>query len=440
MSSPHTPKNPDRAFDDDSWEQLEADLFGIPYTKEHVPTPEAEPLETPSEPPNPSVPQPVGAESLSEPEAALSPAADPEAPSDEFGFAESPPVASEAPPTSASQSEAGEPSSDSYWNALENFDWTQPSDSRPRGREDRGRPPRGDRRRDESRGPRRDGGRHSDQPHRGASAARPPATGQRRAPESQSPTRKPPPASVTDDFGEGLMDSGATPASHVAPDTNVGSFDNDSDLTLQKPAELVAPVDSTPGIERVDSSHGDDQGDHRRRRRRRRRGRRGEGREAPPSTERPARETPVAAEPTSEAEDDWAQDSGEPDDEFGNIDEPQAESVVEPEHDDRRPRQRRRGRRGDDRSSLAGTPNSADHEAVHDVASDSEPSGPVSSSDEDADPEGEELDVSYGHVPSWEEAISYLLNPGLVEAATAADAAHQADHGRSSRHRGHRRH
>ena len=64
--------------------------------------------------------------------------------------------------------------------------------------------------------------------------------------------------------------------------------------------------------------------------------------------------------------------------------------------------------------------------------------------DDTADDEGdsEELDVSYGHVPSWEEAISYLLNPSLVEAVSSApDPAQSSDHGRPpTRHRGHKRH
>jgi hypothetical protein len=64
--------------------------------------------------------------------------------------------------------------------------------------------------------------------------------------------------------------------------------------------------------------------------------------------------------------------------------------------------------------------------------------------DDSADDEGdsEELDVSYGHVPSWEEAISYLLNPSLVESVSSApDSAQSSDHGRPPpRRRGHKRH
>ena len=64
--------------------------------------------------------------------------------------------------------------------------------------------------------------------------------------------------------------------------------------------------------------------------------------------------------------------------------------------------------------------------------------------DDSADDErdNEELDVSYGHVPSWEEAISYLLNPSLVESVSSVpDPAQSSDHGRPPpRHRGHKRH
>ena len=46
MPNSSAPKNPDRSHDDDSWEQLESELFGIPYGKEHAPAPSNDPTES----------------------------------------------------------------------------------------------------------------------------------------------------------------------------------------------------------------------------------------------------------------------------------------------------------------------------------------------------------------------------------------------------------
>jgi hypothetical protein len=449
MSNIPASRNPDRSHDDDSWEQLEAELFGIPYTKEHVPAPEATVTESRIDEPAASVAEPDRVEPVAKPETALNPAADPEAPSDEFGFDEPAAMTSSGESTSPTPAPASEASSDSYWNALENFDWTQPSDSRPRGREvqphgDRGRGPRGDWRHDDSRGPRRDGGRRDggrrpERGHAGPPATHGPAAESRPSAGPLPSPRQPAPAQpIGDEFGSGLLDEALTfPVEPVAPETATTEV-NDTDFTLQEPAETNESTNSLPPAVRGDAPHEGDQGDHRRRRRRRRRGRRGDRRDAPAGFQSPPTSEPIASEPDSLRDDDGEPEAEDAVDEFGPADVSPTEpgQSQAPAHADRHSRRRRRGRRGDgdrpaETSEFAGGEQASELEPVAELGG-AEPG--IEDEEDDA-----ELDVSYGHVPSWEEAISYLLNPSLVEAA-APEASQSGEHGRHSKHRGHRRH
>ncbi len=68
--------------------------------------------------------------------------------------------------------------------------------------------------------------------------------------------------------------------------------------------------------------------------------------------------------------------------------------------------------------------------------------------DEDGDDDAGEQAVSYTDVPTWEEAISYLLHPNQVQVENesgsggpnAPRGAPSADQPRQTRHVGHRKH
>jgi hypothetical protein len=66
--------------------------------------------------------------------------------------------------------------------------------------------------------------------------------------------------------------------------------------------------------------------------------------------------------------------------------------------------------------------------------------------DEGDDESGDQV-ISYENVPTWEEAISYLLNPGQVQvepgtgsASNSSRGAPPGDQPRQTRHVGHRKH
>lgn len=454
MSSSSAPINPDRPHDDDSWEQLEAELFGIPYTKEHVPDDYSDAV-LPSAPPAdlPVLEKPL------ELAAPLSPAADPEAPSDEFGFSEPPPrtPTADTPKPAPTNPPTVDSGSDSYWNALENFDWTQPADSRPHGRGDRergegGRPHRGNRRRDESRGPRResggrDRGRRSDRPQRtptpASESVQAPASWNRPVPTSPTTSQQP---VGHDDFGQGLVDDEPTPVA-----SNVESFVDDTDFILQEPphtTELPAPPSATgPADLASESSSLEPQRDDHRRRRRRRRGRRGDRGEPASDVETTPSSGAQLAESRSTPADDWPSETDINESEVGVSATTPAEFGGASDELDRDTDSRRHRHRGDrdleDRGDANRKQNSGPNEQLPVAEFGTDSTSDVPKFDGESEEDGEELDVSYGHVPSWEEAISYLLNPNLVEMTSSSPATGQAqsgDHGRPPRHRGHKRH
>lgn len=71
----------------------------------------------------------------------------------------------------------------------------------------------------------------------------------------------------------------------------------------------------------------------------------------------------------------------------------------------------------------------------------------LSSDQNDDDDESEDARVSYDDVPTWEEAISYLLHPNQVQVEPGDNAgqakpprsAQSADQPRQTRHIGHRK-
>jgi ribonuclease E len=232
-------------------------------------------------------------------------------------------------------------------------------------------------RRDEGRGRRPEGGR-------GESRREEPS---RSAPRSE---RKPPePIEETEGFGAGLVEDEPF-ARSVAPEP-VDDFDDDS-----APIEGEA-VEKAPERESEDESG---EGPRRRRRRRGRRGRRGEGAAEAPPTSQPA---PVEA------------DFDEDDEDEGDEDEPLArtspDEPAEEEGQGRPPRgrgrygRRRRGDRPDE------------SEFVFDFIEDDEApaAAAVAEEDDDMDDEDSVEAMNYANVPSWEEAISYILNPSLVQ-------------------------
>jgi len=473
-------KNPSSApNEDDPWEQL-ADQFGLesgkekeyasrepsPSAPEPAPLSEAE-SESPSSRSRREVPYQAES-SVEEPPRFASEAV--ESPEPEFGeSAESPDsgsrgISEDVTPAidGGLEPAAATPTSpqDSYWDALANWNWdeseggggkarSEPSQPAPR-RADEGRagggPPQrgGPRGRDEGRG--RRGG---DRPSRQQSSSPPPA-GDRPAPQ---PSRSSPPgeSSEGDDFGLGLEGPEfnprvETPAVERRPAQDV------SDEARELPAATPPAQSESPGgrgdfhgAQRggrrpgEQGPHGGGEGDiprkRRRRRRRRRGGRGGEG-EAGGQTSAASSagsEWDDSAGPEA-VESETADDSAEPG-EFA-ADHPPAEARAgrrrDREEDGSRAEQSTRGFDDEDEPDEVFQAGGEPGEADFDVESD--------------DDVGEEQTVSYENVPTWEEAISYLLHPSQVQVESGGGGgnpprgAAPADQPRQTRHIGHRKH
>lgn len=421
-----------RPSEDDPWEELAEGLFGIEYGKEHA-SREDEPAFAPPEEPEPEP-------AFEEPEAGFEEPDSVEEPEPEPVVSE--PEDDEPPAIAAKLTEpaAGETEKDPFWDALADWDVDDPhsvSKSPPptpvvpetpgeRPSYDRGSSGRGGRR--DERGPRREGGRREGS--RGGSRSegrrdegrggRKPE-GDRGAPRREEPSRsaprserKPPePVGETEGFGAGLIEEDPF-ARSVAPEP-ADDFDDDFE-----PIETEA-AEKSPAQEAEDES----EGSRRPRRRRRRRGRRGEGEAEAPASSKPA---PV------EADFDEDEEEGEGDDE-----EPLARTASEePVEEGRPPRgrgrygRRRRGERPDE------------SEFVFDFIEDDEPAAAAAVADEDElDDEDSVEAMDYANVPSWEEAISYILNPSLVQVEGGSPPAQQkrgsGDAPKQTRHYGRRK-
>lgn len=382
---------------DDPWEQLAEDLFGTEYGKEHaapeslpeVPVaPTAESVVTASEiyrapePPTAVPPVPVAPPTVAEPVA---------------DFEEGPPETAERPKAASPQ--------DSYWDALANWTWDEGSRESSRSApESRGEvppekpsheapPPRQreeTHRREETR--RRDdrGSSHKrGRPERGAPPRREP-------PPTPAPSR--PKAEESGDFGAGV--AGEAPAWSQARAEPVSDFAESAGIE-DDAGEPEASGAAPAGAEsrREETSEGAPR--KRRRRRRRRGGHRDEGAESP----RPATPAQSSAEVPG---DDWAE--------------------PEPRAAAREPRQSAGApdRSGPARSAPREPVAADEDDFAAELLSDSASAEASPESDDDV---GESI-PNYADIPTWEEAISYLLNPQQVQ--VEAGGGHAASSGRSN--------
>jgi hypothetical protein len=413
--------------DDDSWGKLASDLFGIDLSADELDLSDIEP------PPPPVAPAPPAAPAPSQPVAATPveiDLADMDFEADDADFdedesedeAESAPVSHTASAVAsaafaedeeevdeddedlddADDDEPSDAQEDSFWDALESWDWeaseaanagpVSGESQRDRPRSDRG-PRRGDRRGDRGdRPPRRGGERPRD---RGREAA--PSTERReprsdRPPRREEPPRRPPvresrPVEASDDFGEGLIESpAAPPAAH---------WDDELPATprIERPRIAEEPdFDDLPAeaaADAVEESRLPADAEGRPRRRRRRRRRSSSDREAPATRVEEGAELGPAES-----------DLEEPGEESLDEQRPVRDRAEAAEGGERRGRRRRR-RRGGERPAPAGSAPSR--------------TSAEESAGFDADEPFEEAEAvvaaSYENIPTWEEAISYLLKP-----------------------------
>lgn len=466
MSSSKNPSN--SANQDDPWEQLAEDLFGLEYGKEHAahesPSPAVEPVSSAQYAAAPPAPE-LERSRDDFVAAAPPPAEEPPRFAAERTF-ESPPVFAETAETeepdagdvvgsapevvepTAAEPPRTEPASpqDSYWDALANWNWdeSEGSKGKPRSEPSRheqprspaGAPPRGGSRggRDEGRGR-----RGSDRPSRQESTA--PAAS---APVSMPPAPRQAPPSASDDFGLGLESQPSAPSPATA-----GSAAERRDVPAGN-RDIKRPGERGP-----ETGEGGEAPRKRRRRRRRRGGRGGEG--------APGAATPAAAAavPGTDWDDSAGPEADLPDDEFEIEDEASVESASEEEvkpaatdeADEGPPsRGRRHGRRSEESHRRSDSNRGArrfdeeESQEIIDVGGGLPETEQVADGDED-DEAGEQA-VSYEDVPTWEEAISYLLHPNQVQvdpevgssAANPPRGAAPTDQTRQTRHVGHRKH
>lgn len=490
MTSSNIPSS--SANQDDPWEQLAEDLFGLEYGKEHAahePAPPAvEPVSTPApeshaaarallkkDEPEPSAvadePPRYASEAAAEVKSTF---AEPVEEVDDSDV----PVADTAPEPAAREPVSPQ---DSYWDALANWNWdeSEGSGGKPRpeprradqrrpdqgrsgpGRSGGGPPPRGGSRgRDEGRG-RRGGERQA--------AAEPPAPASAPTPASPSRAARQPDAPASDEFGSGLVGETpgfSAPAETVAADRSP-NYETRDEVPPFTGIEPGAGSESAPerGVARSGKRPGErgpgasEEGEFPRKRRRRRRRRGGRGGEGAPEGGAPAASPAVPGE-------DWDDSAGPeadlPDDEAELvIEEEGSPPVTEPVGDRPAPdsRGRHHGRRHEEPSRGAvsnrieqpfdADDNDEPQEMILAGGGAGEPELDSDGDDEgdDGDESGEEQAVSYENIPTWEEAISYLLHPNQVQVEPGASSggskpprgAPPADQHRQTRHIGHRK-
>lgn len=441
--------NPPASGQDDPWEQLAEDLFGLEYGKEHAGSaPPPAPVPQPSREPAAVAPPQVVYEARPEP-LVERPAPEPQE------------VVSEAiadfEEDSAATVEPARPATaqDSYWDALANWTWddgegkgaeartTEPvsrePDTRPepasrreppaRSEPGRGEPaPRGERPHRPRERPERRDSRSSGRSERPAAAPR------------ETPKARPPrdPVVEPDDFDSGLGDDAGWTAPNVhggaSPTSEAVEAGDDEDSTFDV-ADEGTPDEGVEGPASPEEGEG---GAPRRRRRRRRRRGRGSSREGAPASGSSSGEASATEAPVPGA--DWDEPEGSA---RSTPAPPARHASTEQAPHERGNREGRSGRdrdragraRGDDRRHAAATPAPED-----DFASEvSVSSGANAPHAEDIDDDSGEPAVSYADVPTWEEAISYLLHPQQVQVEPSGGASsppRSADQPRQSRHYG----
>jgi hypothetical protein len=437
-------KTPADAGSDDPWEQLAEDLFGLEFGKEHAaavpvreteavaPAPAPAAIERPAVPETSDEPRPAKA-----PLGGASPAADlPETSS-------AAPVAFDEIPVRPATPSA----QDSYWDALANWKWDESEAPGGKGKPSGPRPdaPRGGRpqSRQESRPEPRPDSRQGERPARSA----PPASGPAASARAEKAE-----FGKSDEFGDFGLGVGSSPSSGATPsrreaaeaaglEAGRGSADDDA----SESDELEETEDFT-NDEEAGESAGPAGGDEnaprkRRRRRRRRRSRSGEG---------AATGSAVSGEPRVAADREKPVEPARPRSEESPR-APEREGGRERHRRDEESRPPRRGRR--DRRGRGAPVADERHEFSDDefgaLSTDDEPmnAGDDVHSDHPADDDGDfgEPAVNYDDVPTWEEAISYLLHPNQVQvessgsSGSAPGGAGSSEQSRQNRHYGGRR-
>ena len=408
--------------DDDSWGKLASDLFGIDLgPQDDFDFADAEPVTTPAAPPPASVPEPIIAEDVAPPEAS--------APTDE-------PTESQAP-------------TDDYWGALETWDWAEGEVAREKrsesgssgdrsGRRDEGgrrgqRPRRG---REESAGRDRErSGRSGGSARRREEAApesppredRTPRAEETRseATPAEAPRRprrprreeaagsgaerpRPPkarkPIKNDDDFGAGLDEEFIT----EQDEWEAGPFEEAAaPISSEDDDDFGGGLEVSGSPERSrDADEGDDEDRPKRRRRRRRRrpaGDRTESAGAESATDEDRDQTDEEASSTTSSEEDFSD----------------GDQSAEAEDSDDRPRRRRRRRRRRSGPTDGGeavaprTDDFDDAEVLETVPRRPQPTLEPGGAHLEEVFDGEEPEpiqhINYDDVPTWDEAISYLV-------------------------------
>jgi len=452
-----------RPGDDDPWQDLAEELFGVECGKEHkteesMDSAMSEPPRAAAHesPPVAREPEPVAARH--EPELAFDADdtdeddADAE---DEFEFgeeltAETEPAATETE-TAEEPAAAGADQGDTFWDALADWSWDESSERAARSSEaqqerkpDRGPRGGGHGRRDESRG-RRDSSRgRGDEPKRRESGSDRPA----RAHSSSAPRPSRAAAPPADDFGTGLLGE-EPPTTANYPSEEPPSRFEDVEQTADAFAEEESFATDLNVREESSEPAGDEAGGDRKRRRRRRRG--GSGRNGPAetaaadtSTVQESESAPTGFEVAADETDDFGPANVSEEPVESTTEDPAGESNAETRRPSRRRRSRGRGRRGEG-SAPAASEASLPAEKV--PVSETIESVAEEDDDEDAEEDDGAIDhvANYANVPTWEEAISYLLRPSTVQVdpASAPAAGKRApapgEPKKPTRHYGHRR-
>lgn len=359
-------------------------------------------------------------------------------------FAKAPPakVESTTEPFSSSTAEpapaASTPtlsSQDSYWDALANWNWDDSDDSHakaaphpepepaspppPRAGD---REPERDQSRDRSRGRNRDrrddrgddrrGRRGDDRRDRSSRDA----GNQTSAPRGPAPARA---ARSGDDFGLGVGDEEDDVRAAPAPRDTLDADDDEFDDRTPTSSPTADAVDDSD-----DSAEVDEDGEPRRRRRRRRRGKGGDREPVSGANVGPTAPSAPAAV--------WDDSTG-PEADFEDQPETPAAPANVPvegasgERTGRPPRgKRREGRR--DRGPRRGGPERAERaetqfedEEEQEITVGGGLASPHFGEADDDDESAEPL-INYDNVPSWEEAISYLLHPSTVQVESGPDS------------------
>lgn len=443
--------------DDDSWGKIASDLFGIQFNDDddfELPD-EDRPTKSQPEPPVQEAPVAQAAEIERRDEGV---------PQEDLVEPVGEPAKAAVP---------GDEDHDEFWDILESWNWDEPAKAaakparteEPQARRPRPEPAapearrsrhdepprRDDKRRDSGERPRRRdaefeetsaGGGQSgasrpareegrrDRPPRGEKGQRPRRSDAERGSSEQSAverrpersadrprSREVPAASAADDFGSGVDESveasrprqsspprrrDEPPARKPAPPKrNVSDEDFEGDLFVDDLEDDVEDIPFGSEAESSDelSSDSDDAETGRPRRRRRRR-RRGRGRSVADSS--------ATRDPEFDSSDDEVEESVEEEAELDDSETDVAEDAEErdDDRDSRRPRRRkrRRGRRPEPASSVDRDVADLEDEGIDDDVADE-----LGEHESDSDEEEAVVPISYEGIPTWEEAISYLV-------------------------------